>query len=220
MSMLFKDRTEAGRKLAQVLKDYVEGVNPIVLALPRGGVPVGFEVAKELGTKFSILPVRKLGVPSNPELAFGAIDPDGDVYLNKTVVENFGLTPEVIEEVRRKEYQELLRRLQLYLGGKLPQLEGREVFIVDDGFATGFTALAACGFAKKRNPYKVVLASPVAPPDTVVMLKQNCADEVVVYATPEPFFAVGMFYEDFHQLSDEEVLRYREMAKELGIWEP
>jgi len=218
--MLFKDRAEAGRRLAELLRDYVEGINPIVLALPRGGVPVGFEVAKNLGLKFSILPVRKLGVPSNPELAFGAVDPDGDIYLNKTVVENFGLTPDVIEEVRQKEYAELLRRLKIYLEGKLPSLENREVFIVDDGFATGFTALAACGFAKKRNPHKVVLAAPVAPPDTVAMLKQNCADDVVVYETPEPFFAVGMFYEDFHQLTDEEVLAYREMAKELGLWEP
>ena len=217
---MFKDRTEAGRRLAGLLKESVEGVNPIVLALPRGGVPVGFEVAKELGLKFSILPVRKLGVPSNPELAFGAIDPDGDIYLNKSVVEGFGLTPEIIEEVRQKEYAELMRRLELYLEGKLPALNGREVFIVDDGFATGFTALAACGFAKKRNPYKVVLAAPVAPPDAVVMLEPNCADDVVVYETPEPFFAVGMFYEDFHQLTDEEVIKYRDLAKELGIWEP
>lgn len=218
--MLFKNREEAGRKLAELLKDIVEGVNPIVIALPRGGVPVGFEVARALGLKFSIIPIRKLGVPSNPELAFGAIDPDGDVYLNKSVVESFGLTPDIIEEIRQKEYEELLRRLELYLGGKLPSLEGREVFIVDDGFATGFTALAACGFVKKREPYKVVLTAPVAPSDTVLMLKQNCADEVVVYETPEPFFAVGMFYEDFHQLTDEEVIRYREQAKELGIWEP
>ncbi len=218
--MLFENRTDAGKKLAALLKDFVEGVNPIVLALPRGGVPVGFEVARELGLKFSILPVRKLGVPANPELAFGAIDPDGDIYINKTVVENFGLTPEIIEEVRRKEYAELMRRLEIYLGGKLPTLSGREVFIVDDGFATGFTALAACGFAKKRNPYKVVLAAPVSPPDTVAMLRQNCADEVVVYETPEPFFAVGMFYRDFHQLTNEEVIKYRELAKELGIWEP
>jgi len=218
--MLFKNRLEAGQKLAEVLKDYIEGINPIVLALPRGGVPVGFEVAKTLKTKFSILPVRKLGVPSNPELAFGSIDPDGDVYLNKQVVENFGLTPEVIETVRRKEFEELLRRLKLYVGERLPELEGREVVIVDDGFATGFTALAASCFAKKRNPYKVITAAPVAPPDTVEMLKGNCSDNVVVYATPQSFFAVGMFYEDFHQLTDEEVLQYRELAKELGIWEP
>ena len=218
--MLFKDRVEAGRKLAEILKPFVEGLNPIVLALPRGGVPVGFEVALKLGTKFSILPVRKLGVPSNPELAFGSIDPDGDIYLNPSVVENYGLTERDIEEVRLKEFEELKRRLIKYLGGKLPNLTGREVLIVDDGFATGYTALAACGFSKKRNPQKVVLAAPVAPKDTVVFLKENCADEVVVYSTPEPFFAVGMFYDDFHQLSDGEVLEYRERAKELGIWEP
>ena len=217
--MLFKDRTDAGRKLAQILKEYLEGVNPITLALPRGGVPVGFEVATLLGTKFSILPVRKLGVPSNEELAFGAIDPDGDIYLNPNVVASFGLTEEVIEEVRQKELAELRRRLLKYLDGKLPPLEGREVLIVDDGFATGYTALAACGFAKKRNPYRVILAAPVAPPDTVEFLRENCG-EVVVYSTPTPFFAVGMFYEDFHQLTDGEVLEYRERAKELGIWEP
>jgi len=218
--MLFKNRLEAGKKLAEILKDVIEGVDPIVLALPRGGVPVGFEVAKNLGLKFSILPVRKLGVPSNPELAFGAIDPDGDIYLNKIVVESYGLTPEIIEEVREKELQELKRRINLYLGNRFPYLGNREVLIVDDGFATGFTALAACGFVKKRNPYKVVLAAPVSPEDTVIMLRQNCADEVFVYETPSPFFAVGMFYDDFHQVSDEEVIRYREMAKELGIWEP
>ena len=218
--MLFKNRLEAGKKLVEILKDVIEGVDPIVLALPRGGIPVGFEVAKNLGLKFSILPVRKLGVPSNPELAFGAIDLDGDIYLNKIVVESYGLTPEIIEEVCEKELQELKRRINLYLGNRFPYLGNREVLIVDDGFATGFTALAACGFVKKRNPYKVVLAAPVSPEDTVIMLRQNCADEVLVYETPSPFFAVGMFYDDFHQVSDEEVIRYREMAKELGIWEP
>jgi putative phosphoribosyl transferase len=149
--MLFKDRVDAGRKLAELLRDYIEVINPIVLALPRGGVPVGFEVAKNLGLKFSILPVRKLGVPSNPELAFGSIDPDGNIYLNRKVVETFGLTPEIIEQVREKEYQELLRRLKIYTDGKLPVLEGREVLIVDDGFATGFTALAATCFAKRKK---------------------------------------------------------------------
>jgi predicted phosphoribosyltransferase len=218
--MLFKNREEAGLKLAQVLAPLLEGINPIVLALPRGGVPVGYKVAESLNLKFSILPVRKLGVPINPELAFGAIDPDGDIYLNPTVVEKFGLTEEDIEAVRQKEYKELLRRIEVYLGGKFPTLEGREVLIVDDGFATGYTALAACGFAKKRNPYKVILSAPVAPPDTVEFLKLNCADDVVCVATPDPFFAVGMFYEDFHQLTDEEVLKYKYQAMEKGLWEP
>jgi predicted phosphoribosyltransferase len=136
------------------------------------------------------------------------------------VVEKFGLTEEDIEAVRQKEYKELLRRIEVYLGGKVPPLEGREVLIVDDGFATGYTALAACGFAKKRNPYKVILSAPVAPPDTVEFLKLNCADDVVCVATPEPFFAVGMFYEDFHQLTDEEVLKYKYLAMEKGLWEP
>ncbi|NPB05903.1 MAG: phosphoribosyltransferase [Aquificae bacterium] len=218
--MLFKDRVDAGRKLAEVLKDRLEFKDTIVLALPRGGVPVGFEVAKSLGVKFSILPVRKLGLPSNPELAFGAIDPDGAVYLNPQVVSAYGLTDEVIKEVAQKELQELKRRVEKYLGGKFPVLTDREVVIVDDGFATGYTALAACGFVKRRNPYEVVLAAPVSPPDTVEFLRANCNSPVVVYATPEPFFAVGMFYEDFHQLSDEEVIAYREEAKRLGLWEP
>ena len=216
---MFKDRTEAGRKLAEFLKEVVEGKDTLVLALPRGGVPVGFEVAKDLPAKFSILPVRKLGVPSNPELAFGALDPDGNVYLNPVVVENFGLTPEIIEAVRQKELTELNRRLQLYLGGKLPNLTDREVVIVDDGFATGYTALAACGFALRRNPYRVILSAPVASDSAVVTLKENCNADVAVLEIPPTFFAVGMFYEDFHQLGDEEVLKYKEMAKELGIWE-
>jgi len=220
MVTVFKDREEAGRLLAKLLEDKIEGVNPIVAALPRGGVPVGFEVARNLGTKFTILPVRKLGVPSNPELAFGSIDPDGTIYLNPRVVENFGLTEEVIKEVAQKELQELQRRVQLYLEGKFPNFSNREVIIVDDGFATGYTTLAACGFVKKRDPYRILLAAPVAPPDTVAFLENNCKSPVIVYEMPEPFFAVGMFYEDFHQLSDEEVIAYRELAKKLGIWEP
>jgi predicted phosphoribosyltransferase len=220
MVVVFKNREEAGRLLAPLVAERLEGVNPIVLALPRGGVPVGFEVAKTLGIKFSILPVRKLGVPSNPELAFGAIDPDGTIYLNPKVVESFGLTDEVIKEVAEKELRELKRRVELYLEGKFPLLEGREVVIVDDGFATGYTALAACGFVKRRNPSKVLLAAPVSPPDTIAFLEDNCKAPVVVYEAPEPFFAVGMFYEDFHQLTDEEVIAYREAAKRLGLWEP
>ncbi len=206
--------------MAEKLAPLLERLDPIVLALPRGGVPVGFEVAKNLNLKFSILPVRKLGVPSNPELAFGAIDPDGTVYLNPKVVENFGLTEEVIKEIAAKELKELRRRISLYVGSIFPVLEGREVLIVDDGFATGYTALAACGFVKKRNPYRVILSAPVAPPDTVEFLATNCKADIAVYETPEPFFAVGMFYEDFHQLSDEEVLMYKEEAKKLGLWEP
>ncbi len=218
--MLFKDRREAGLKLAEVLKDKLEFKNTIVVALPRGGVPVGFEVAKNLGIKFSILPVRKLGLPSNPELAFGAIDPDGSIYLNPQVVEAYGLSEEVIKEIARKELAELKRRVDLYLNGQFPEFEDREVVIVDDGFATGYTALAACGFVKKRRPFDLILSAPVSPPDTVEFLKANCNAPVVVYETPEPFFAVGMFYEDFHQLTDEEVILYREEAKKLRIWEP
>ena len=218
--MLFKDRTEAGQKLAALLKDYLSFNNTIVLALPRGGVPVGFEVAKSLNVKFSILPVRKLGLPSNPELAFGAIDPDGSIYLNPQIVSAYGLGEEVIKEVAQKELEELRRRVKLYLGGNFPDLSDREVVIVDDGFATGYTALAACGFVKKRNPSEVILSAPVSPADTVEFLKTNCSVEVLTFATPEPFFAVGMFYEDFHQLSDEEVLNFRKKAQNLGIWEP
>ncbi|HID79260.1 MAG TPA: phosphoribosyltransferase [Aquifex aeolicus] len=216
---MFKDRTDAGRKLAQFLKEFVEGKDPLVLALPRGGVPVAFEVALGLSAKFSILPVRKLGVPSNPELAFGALDPDGEVYLNPTVVESFGLTPEVIEEVKEKELRELYRRINLYLGGKLPNLSDREVFIIDDGFATGYTALAGCRFVSKRNPYRVVLAAPVASESAVVTLRENCNGEIAILEIPPSFFAVGMFYEDFHQLSDEEVLTYKRLAKEMEMWE-
>ena len=218
--VVFENRNEAGLRLAEFLKDKLEEINPIVIALPRGGVPVGFEVAKALGIKFSILPVRKLGVPSNPELAFGSIDPDGTIYLNPSVVENFGLTEEVIKEVAERELRELKRRLELYLEGKLPNLTDREVIIVDDGFATGYTTLAACGFVKKREPQRLIISAPVAPPDTVEFLEKNCETTVAVLETPEPFFAVGMFYKDFHQLTDEEVLAYRELAKKLGLWEP
>jgi len=218
--MLFKNREEAGEKLAEFLADKLEYRDTLILALPRGGVPVGFTVAERLKLKFSILPVRKLGVPSNPELAFGALDPDGDIYLNTQIVNSYGLTEEEIEKVRLKEMMELERRIRLYLGGKFPNFESREVVIVDDGFATGYTALAACGFVRKRNPYKVFLSAPVGPDDVIPFLKSNCADEVLILETPKPFFAVGMFYEDFHQLTDTEVLTYVEKAKVLGLWEP
>ncbi len=218
--MLFKNREEAGEKLADFLKDKLEYRDTIVLALPRGGVPVAFKVAERLNLKFSILPVRKLGVPSNPELAFGSLDPDGDIYLNKQIVTSFGITEKDIQEVKEKEMEELRRRLETYLNGQIAELENREVLIIDDGFATGYTALAACGFAKKRNPHKVILSAPVGPSDVINFLKTNCADEVFLLETPEPFFAVGMFYEDFHQLTDKEVLEYRERAKALGLWEP
>ncbi len=218
--MLFKDRIDAGKKLSELLKEILTFNNTLIVALPRGGVPIGFEIAKNLNVKFSILPVRKLGLPSNPELAFGSIDPDGSVYLNPQVVNSYGLSEEIIKEVAQKELKELERRLSLYLEGKTPNLSNREIVIVDDGFATGYTALAACGYIRKKNPSEIVLSAPVAPPDTVEFLKANCSTPLVIYSTPEPFFAVGMFYEDFHQLSDEEVIQYREEAKKLGIWEP
>ena len=218
--MLFKDRIDAGKKLSELLKDILTYNNTLVVSLPRGGVPIGFEIAKTLGLKFSIFPVRKLGLPSNPELAFGSIDPDGSIYLNPQVVDSYGLSEKVIKEVAQKELKELERRVFLYLEGRLPNFSNREVIIVDDGFATGYTALAACGYIKKRSPSELILSAPVAPPDTVEFLKTNCSTPLVVYSTPEPFFAVGMFYEDFHQLSDEEVIQFREEAKKLGIWEP
>lgn len=201
--MTFRDRTQAGQLLAKRLERYA-GTNALVLALPRGGVPVGAEIARALSADLDIVIPRKIPAPGDPELAIGAVSSHG-VLLNEDLVRNLSVSSEYIREAVAKEKAEIERRSRLYRGAEpAPTIEGRTVIIVDDGVATGYTMLAALRGARSQDPKRLVAAVPVAPPDSVPTLEAE-ADEVVVLSTPVLFFAVGQFYEDFSQVSDEEV---------------
>jgi len=200
----FRDRVVAGRALAAVLEGY-RGADVVVLALPRGGVPVAVEVATALGAQLDLMIVRKLGVPGHSELAMGAIASGGIRVLNSHVISSLGIKETAIEEVARREQKELERREQAYRGTRpRPVIQGRCVILVDDGVATGATMRAAIAALRRRSPAKIVVAVPVAPPDTVNRLRSE-ADDVVCLACPEAFWAIGQFYVEFPQLSDEAV---------------
>src|SRR5712671_2786642 len=201
----FRNRAEAGRLLAERLRDYAGRDDVVVLALPRGGVPVAFEVARALDAPLDVFLVRKLGVPGHEELALGAIATGGTRVLNKHLIESLDLPPEWIEAIDAKERRELERRERAYRGdGPPPDLAGRTVILVDDGLATGSTMLAALHAVRADDPARVIVAVPVADPDVCAMLRRD-ADEVVCLITPERLRAVGHWYEDFSQTSDDEV---------------
>jgi putative phosphoribosyl transferase len=211
--MIFRDRTEAGRALAERLRAQRMGGDIVVLALPRGGVPVGFEVASALEAPLDVFVVRKLGVPSQPELAMGAIASGGVRVLNEAVVRGLGISEDVIEAVAAAEERELERREQAYRGEIAPQpVAGRAVILVDDGLATGSTMRAAIHALRKQQPASIVVAVPVAAAETCEELQKE-VDVVVCAETPEPFFAVGVWYRDFSQTSDEEVHELLERSR-------
>lgn len=208
--MTFRNREEAGRLLAQALAGYAGRPNLVVLGLPRGGVPVARIVADFLGAPMDVFLVRKLGVPWQPELGFGAIaetpgtDPPVRV-IDQGLVKECELTPEVIEEIAAREQHEIDRRSRLYRGThSLIDLHGREVIIVDDGLATGSTMLAAVRALRQQHAKRILVAVPVGPPGTCDALRRE-ADEVVCLSSPEPFYSVGTWYEDFTQVTDREV---------------
>src|SRR5213083_963566 len=205
MEIAFPNRAEAGRLLADKLEKYVGRNDVIVLGLPRGGVPVAFEVAQRLGAPLDVFIVRKLGVPGFEELAAGAIASGGVRVLNQDVVRAIPYAEEAIEAVTAKETAELERREQIYREGRPPpELRGRIVILVDDGLATGATMRAAVKALRQRGVAKIVVAVPVGPPDTCRELEQE-ADETICLSTPQYFQAVGKYYEDFSQTSDEDV---------------
>ena len=215
--MLFHDRIDAGRQLAAKLGEYAGRSDVIVLALPRGGVPVGYEVAKALGAPLDVFLVRKLGVPGQEELAMGAIASGGVRVLNPEAVDYLGIPPEVIDAVTRREQQELERREHLYRGTRpLPRVQGRTVILVDDGLATGSTMRAAVAALRRLGPARVVVAVPVGAPETCAELGTE-ADECICAREPQPFYAVGAWYEDFSQTSDEEVRYLLEKAAEWNV---
>lgn len=209
--MVFIDRSDAGRRLAAALQ-HLQGEPVVVLGLPRGGVPVAFEVARSLGAPLDVIVVRKLGVPFQPELGMGAIGEDGVRVVNDEVVRLGRVSEAELAAVEARERIELERRARTFRGdrARVP-LEGRTAVIIDDGIATGSTARAACQVARAHGAARVVLAVPVAPPDWEDRLRQD-ADELVALETPSPFWAIGQFYADFSQTSDDEVVDCLERA--------
>ena len=205
MRTSFRDRTEAGRSLAEQLRVYERHPDAIVLALPRGGVPVAYEVATTLALPLDIFVVRKLGVPGYKELAMGAIASGGIRVLNEDVLRALPDAPAMVAEVTTQETQELERRERDYRGDRLPpEVSGRIVILIDDGLATGATMLAAIAALRKKSPAKIVVAVPVCPPETLQEV-ERLADETVALFAPDWFRGVGQFYEDFGQTTDEEV---------------
>lgn len=206
-TLLFRDRHDAGIKLAQKLQAYTQQPNTIILGLPRGGIPVAYEVSKALQLPLDVYVVRKLGVPGQEELAMGAIAAGGITYLNETLVEQLGITQDAIAQVIAQEQQELERREALYRGDRPALvLDHRTILLVDDGLATGATMHAALRSLKQRSPRQIVIAVPVAAPDTCASFHKE-ADAVFCAETPEPFRAVGLWYEDFGQTTDQEVCK-------------
>lgn len=203
--MIFPNRTEAGRSLALLLREYANRKDVIVLGIPRGGVPVAFEIARTLKAPLDVLVLRKLGVPGREELGFGAIASGGIRALNSEIVEALRISPWDIELVTEREAKELKRREHTYRGRR-PALDvkGRTVILVDDGIATGSGMRAAIDALRQMKPAQIVVAVPVAPPSTCDHLRGE-VDELICLATPEPFYGVGQFYYDFSQVSDEEV---------------
>jgi putative phosphoribosyl transferase len=205
MTQHFQDRFDAGRLLATRLEAYANREDVWVLALPRGGVPVAFEVAKALHAPLDVFLVRKLGVPGHEELAMGAIASGGVMVRNDEVIMGLGVPSYVIDTVVAQEQQELQRREHLYRGDQpFPDLHDRTAILVDDGLATGASMRAAVAALRQHQPAHSVVAVPIAAPDTCKALQAE-VDEVVCARTPEPFYAVGLWYEDFPQTTDEEV---------------
>jgi predicted phosphoribosyltransferase len=201
----FRDRTDAGRQLAERLQHYEAATDAIVLALPRGGVPVASEIASRLRLPLDVFVVRKLGLPGQPELAMGAIASGGIRVLNEEVLRAMPNPAATVAAVTAEEAREVERRDRDYRQGRPPpELNGRLVILVDDGLATGATMLAAIAALRKKNPAKIVVAVPVCPPDTLEEVKR-AADEALTLFAPEWFRGVGQFYEDFAQLDDETV---------------
>ena len=205
MMMQFRNRTEAGRMLATKLANYAHRDDVLVLALPRGGVPVGYEIAQVLCVPLDVFVVRKLGVPGHEELAMGAIATGGVRVLNGSVVESLGITDETIDAVAERELRELERRERAYRGERpVPEVQGRTVILVDDGIATGSTMKAAMQALRQLGAGRIVVAAPTAALSTVREMGSD-VDELVAVMTPADFIGVGQWYEDFSQTTDDEV---------------
>lgn len=201
----FKNRADAGRQLARIIPESLKNLDPVILALPRGGVPVAAEIARAWGLPFDVLIVRKIGVPGAEEVGMGAIASGGIMVLDENLIARLGIGEEQAEAVVRRETEELHRREKLYRGSRpAPDVTDRTVILVDDGIATGSTMLAAISLLRGRGAGRIVVAAPVAAPDTAGLLREK-ADEVFIVLEPEYFRAVGLWYDDFSETSDVEV---------------
>lgn len=202
---IFHDRTDAGKQLARILPESIKNRDPVILALPRGGVPVAAEIARSWGVPFDILVVRKIGVPGAEETAMGAIAGSGIKVLDRNLINRLGLGEEEVEAVVERELSELRRREKLYRGDRpAPDIDGRTVVLVDDGIATGSTMIAAITLLRSQRAGRIVVAAPVAAPVTVERLREK-ADDVFIVLEPEYFRAVGRWYDDFSETSDDQV---------------
>jgi predicted phosphoribosyltransferase len=212
---IFKNRTDAGQFLAEKLTQYVNRADVVVLALPRGGVPVAYEVAQRLNAPLDVFVVRKLGVPGYEELAMGAIASGGVRVLNPDVLSHLLIHEAIIDQVTEFELSELKRRERLYRGNRPPlEVKGKTVIIVDDGLATGSTMRAAVQALRRKQPKKIIVAVPVGARETCDSFKNEVDTMAVCAITPEPFQAVGLWYEDFSQTTDEEVRQLLARADE------
>jgi predicted phosphoribosyltransferase len=210
---IFRNRSEAGRLLAGKLSDYAHRDDVLVLALPRGGVPVAYEIATALEVPLDVFVVRKIGLPGHEELAIGAIASGGSRMLNEQIIEAYDIDPRDIDDVVRREQAELERREREYRGDRpFPDLRNKTVILVDDGLATGSTMHVAVEALRSEGAKRIVVAVPVAPPDTCAAFRR-IADDIICASTPEPFYAVGLWYADFSQTTDEEVHELLEAAR-------
>ncbi len=211
-SIIFRDRWDAGRQLARELENYANRADLLVLALPRGGVPVAYEVARALHAPLDVFLIRKLGAPSQPELAIGAIASGGAVVLNRDVIDMLKVPSYVVEQIEARELQELERREQLYREGRpLSRVQGKTVILVDDGLATGASMHAAVRALRGLDPAHIVVAVPTASIETCKEF-QGYVDEIICARMPIPFHAVGAWYEDFSQITDYQVRELLESA--------
>jgi putative phosphoribosyl transferase len=213
----FRNRTDAGRRLAAELTAFANRPDVIVLALPRGGVPVGYEAARALGVALDVFVVRKLGLPWQEELAMGALASGGVRILDESLIRIAHVSAEDLRRVTETEQAELTRRERQYRGERpFPDLSGKTVILVDDGLATGSTMRAAVAALRLERPARIVVAVPVAAPETCAAFR-DIADEIICAETPEPFHAVGLWYEDFSQTSDTEVHELLERARHAWL---
>jgi putative phosphoribosyl transferase len=217
ISRAFRDRREAGAFLAEKLRAYARDPNVVVLGLPRGGVPVAYEIAQALGAPLDTFEVRKLGVPGHEELAMGAIGSGGAYHLNTEALSYLNIPYDAVQRVVAREQRELERREKLYRDHRpRPELAGKTVILVDDGVATGSSMLAAIEALRKHDPARIVVAVPVAPREFCEEIRRE-VDDVVCGETPDPFYAVGLYYEDFGQVSDDEVRALLNRAAEREL---
>ena len=202
--MIFRDRVDAGERLAASLRRYRDAPNTVVLGIPRGGIVVARAIAVDLHLPLGICPVRKLGAPRNPELALGAVDDNAVLVFDRKLSRHIGVSEDELAQAAARQREELRTWLAALGAGSLPPLDGRTVILTDDGVATGYTAQAGVETVRRRGARRVVLAVPVAPPDTAEWLAPQ-VDEFVCLATPDPFYAVGNFFEEWPQVTDDEV---------------